>query len=1087
MKHKFWKRAAAFALALALVAGVSPVNIGSGGIADRAEIVANAEHAYSSAVNVTSLKEGDIIDARNGDVTITNNATDNGRVFMVLCAESASNTINDYTKYDNNTITLGDQKCYKVIESSYVKVDVEDGTKNYYCFTYTETDMVHKTVTFMTSYGTAPVQQTVELSARATAPTIESPVIDAGVPWRFKGWYADSNYTNQFNFTNTAIDKDTTLYAKWEADKKVQFDVNGFGDTPDMQYVESGKKATQPQIDSYVDNAGMGWNVSGWYKNADCTDAFNFDNDTITADTTLYAKWEKAPYKVTCEPDAANAFTLNRKCAKAGDAITLTLKDGYTFTGDLTVSGASVTQNGNTYSFTMPENDVTVSIPANSITKQEYTITKGSKITSVMIGDEEVTKATVGDTVQFKVDYPKNDDGSPDTTKALKKLTVTGVDGTEVEFEKTDYDTYEVTMPAGNISISAEFADVEKYTVFYFGDNATDGKLVSEGVSYSGVLDGDVVLGNKTVRSMIADATAQDTMRFKYKDEDGWSAWREIAVTTSPDTSNLENQATRLPNGDKVLIIKGETNMVGVSFVADAYTPNCTVNYFTTSGGTVTVPGGNSESEGYVFKCWENRKTGAKYQAGDSVTAPTFTSGGDNTLVLNAIWERAECTVTFDSNGGSSVASQSVSYGNTVVEPSDPTKSGYSFSKWVVAKTTGSLRKGETFDFATTSVTENLTLKAEWTHVHSYNCYTLDAAIFNGKFAAHYDKYLKKAHIKLCDDWDDYAIEAHHFDENGKCKDCGYQLSGAAFIEVVNFGDGTTKKVRKGATCTLTAPERKGNEVFDCWGYIIGDGYEFNTLSKDRTVSFNVPEDDPMTKVTVYPFYKTVLTEPSISMIARPAVVSNTNTKAIQFYADYQLPDGWKATDFVMNVGDNDMLFYFKPGYVNLWTGFKDSFLNMIGKKKLGGYYCFEEVDDSSLGGKIESFFKTTFSKIPVYYPREDDVMTSNKWNGVTLADKMYAGKGITVENMELMGLKLNSPGKSGYIYKNVIPSTLGYGLPKDNDRIFYATGYLKCTDANGKNHTYIIDAISATANDVASLETNKGPVISYAKHEKTN
>lgn len=1187
MKHKFWKRAVAFALALTLVTGTSPVNVGSGGLKDIPMIVASAAdttvtigadeiktmtsntpktfdnvtftgtYVYNGSYSVISLHyvdyEGKVleddklkIEVPTGKIIKTITLTDRNTPTTIVTTSgtvSKSGQVYTISNVNSNSVTLSE-------------------TTNYYQRTSNGASITDISVTYASAYsvtfnanghGTAPSSQNVTPGEKATKPND----LDAGAEWLFKGWYSNSNCTgNAFDFENTAINSDTTLYAKWvqackvefnanghgtapaaqyiepnakadkpddldvgiewvfggwyenqactgtafdfntaitanktlyakwTAAKKVQFDVNGFGDAPATQYIASGKKATEPVVDAYVDSADIGWTMIGWYSNADCTgDAFSFDT-AITADTTLYAKWEKAPYKVSCSDEVASAFKLSQKRAKSGDVITLTLKDGYTFDADLTVTDVNVTKNGNTYSFTMPTNDVTVSIPENSITKQEFTITKGSNIASVTIGEEEVSKAPVGDKVTFKVDLPKNQFGDVDTSQILKKLTVSGGSG-EVEFEKTAYDTYEMTMPAGNVTISAEFAAVEKYTVFYFGSNATDGKLVSEGVSYEGVLDEDVILGGKTIRSMIADATAQGTMKFKYKDEDGWSAWREIAVVTNPDTANLESQASRLPNGDKVLIIKGETNMVGVSFVADASVSNSTLNYFTVSNGVVQTPGQNNEPsrDGYAFKGWENRKTGTIYQTGSSVTAPTFESGGDNVLVLNAIWERENCTVSFDSDGGSSVEAVSVAYGRTVAEPDDPAKAGYSFAGWVVAKSTGSFAKGEAFDFDT-PITENIKLKAEWAHVHSYNCYPLDAAIFKGKFEDQYDKYLDSAHIKLCDEWDDYEIEAHHFDEDGKCKDCGYQLPDSAFVTVNNLFDGTKKRVRKGASCTVTAPEKKNGQVFDCWGYVVGDSMEFNTLSKERSVTFTVPKDEGLETVTVYPFYRTVLTEPAVSLIARPAVVQGTDVKAIQFYADYQLPDGWKATDFVIKTGDNDQLFYFKPDSINLWSGFKDSFLNMIGKKKIGGYYCFEEVDDS-LAGQITSFFKATFSKIPVYYPREDNIMTSNKWDGKTLADKMYAGKGITVLDMELPERKLDSPGKSGYIYQNIVPSNQGYGLPKDNDRIFYAMGYLTCVDASGNKHTYILDAISATANDVASDADGKGPVISYSKHTK--
>ena len=63
-------------------------------------------------------------------------------------------------------------------------------------------------------------------------------------------------------------------------------------------------------------------------------------------------------------------------------------------------------------------------------------------------------------------------------------------------------------------------------------------------------------------------------------------------------------------------------------------------------------------------------------------------------------------TVTFDSAGGSAVKSQTVTEGQTVAKPNDPTREGYKFDGWY-------LNDGK-WDFGT-PVTNNITLTAHWT------------------------------------------------------------------------------------------------------------------------------------------------------------------------------------------------------------------------------------------------------------------------------------------------------------------------------------------------------------------------------------
>lgn len=63
-------------------------------------------------------------------------------------------------------------------------------------------------------------------------------------------------------------------------------------------------------------------------------------------------------------------------------------------------------------------------------------------------------------------------------------------------------------------------------------------------------------------------------------------------------------------------------------------------------------------------------------------------------------------TVTFNSNGGSSVSSQTVVKGSKAIQPSNPTRTGYNFVGWML--------NGNTYNFAS-AVTSDITLIAKWT------------------------------------------------------------------------------------------------------------------------------------------------------------------------------------------------------------------------------------------------------------------------------------------------------------------------------------------------------------------------------------
>ena len=71
----------------------------------------------------------------------------------------------------------------------------------------------------------------------------------------------------------------------------------------------------------------------------------------------------------------------------------------------------------------------------------------------------------------------------------------------------------------------------------------------------------------------------------------------------------------------------------------------------------------------------------------------------------------AKYTVTFDSNGGSSVTNQTINYNGVATEPTNPTKTGYTFKEWNT-KRDGSGVKVE--QNTKVEISQNHTLYAIW-------------------------------------------------------------------------------------------------------------------------------------------------------------------------------------------------------------------------------------------------------------------------------------------------------------------------------------------------------------------------------------
>lgn len=112
----------------------------------------------------------------------------------------------------------------------------------------------------------------------------ENPIKEGYV---FDGWYKDVNCTTAYDF-NTPVNEDITLYAKWLANYTVSFDTDG-GSTVESQTVVTGNKATKPASNPTKD----GCNFKGWYKDSAHTNEFDFENDAITDNTTIYARFDE--------------------------------------------------------------------------------------------------------------------------------------------------------------------------------------------------------------------------------------------------------------------------------------------------------------------------------------------------------------------------------------------------------------------------------------------------------------------------------------------------------------------------------------------------------------------------------------------------------------------------------------------------------------------------------------------------------------------------------------------------------------------------------------------------------------------------
>jgi uncharacterized repeat protein (TIGR02543 family) len=188
---------------------------------------------------------------------------------------------------------------------------------------------------------------------------------------------------------------------------------------------------------------------------------------------------------------------------------------------------------------------------------------------------------------------------------------------------------------------------------------------------------------------------------------------------SGPDsfTYNDTDSSARTTNTATVNITVSSGVLYKVTYVANGGTGNVPTQGDLSESTSFNVGSGNQLAKaGYTFGGWSDGTS--TYAAGASYTM------GAADVVLTAQWTaNATNTVTYDSQGGSSVSSQSGLQGTTVTVASAPTYAGRTFAGWnTLSDGTGTnYAAGDTYTLA-----GNATLFAQWTN-NATNTLTYDS------------------------------------------------------------------------------------------------------------------------------------------------------------------------------------------------------------------------------------------------------------------------------------------------------------------------------------------------------------------------
>jgi uncharacterized repeat protein (TIGR02543 family) len=528
------------------------------------------------------------------------------------------------------------------------------------------------------SNGTVPVD--VNVYEKGATVTVKANIGNlAKTGYVFAGWNTSADgsgasYAAGVDFIMGS--GNVVLYAKWTKNPTYTVTYNGNGNTSgsipaDANAYEQGATVTVKGNTGNLVNSGysfVGWNTAA--DGSGTSYAAGVDFNMGQSNVILYAKWTQNPtYNVTYNgngntsgtvPADANSYEQGSTVTVLGNTGNLA-KTGFTFIGWSTTADGSGTSYATGATFSLGSGNVV--LYAKWTQNPTYTV--------VYIGNGSTSGSVPIDAnayLQGAIVTVKGNTGNlvkPGYNLAGWTITADG-SGTTYTSGAT------LTMATANVTFYAKWV-ISTFAVSFNSNGGTG--VAGQTVAYD---------------SMATQPTAPTKTGYGFS---GWYSDSLLATAFSfstPITASTTLYAKWVIGTYTVMF-----NSNGGSAVA-----NQTVAY----SSTATQPTAPTKTGStFAYWCSDSLLTN-QYNFATPVVA---------SITLYAKWTINLYTVSFNSNGGSAVASQTVGYSSTATQPTAPTKAGYGFSGWYSDSLLTSA-----FSFST-SITAAITLYAKWT-VNTY-------------------------------------------------------------------------------------------------------------------------------------------------------------------------------------------------------------------------------------------------------------------------------------------------------------------------------------------------------------------------------
>jgi len=394
-----------------------------------------------------------------------------------------------------------------------------------------------------------------------------------------------------------------------------------------------------------------GYTFEAWTKEATGVTAWNFATDTVTQNSTLFAKWVANSYEVL--------YDLNYTGAVAGEILSQTYDDlyqlptpnpvrtGYVFEGwyDATTNGTEVSANTQV-----------------GITADQTLYAHWSEATNTPYTVKHYLQNVTGIEYTEAVTELQTLNGVTNASTQATHLTIPGFSGKAIA---------QTIIAASGDAVVLVYYDRNIHTLTFKPENGTP-DLVTEAVRFGTPI-------------VAPDAISKTGYIFG-----GWG----VGATDAMPNANTVYTAIWTPATDTVYQVEHYLQALNGTGYELQFTDD---NVGTTEATVEATP---KVLSGFTYKA---------DALGSLLSGPV---AADGSLILKLYYTRNSYSVTFMDNGaGSSVTpSAVVAYDGKIAQPQNPTRTGYNFENWTKEATGETV-----WNFLADVVTGNTTLHAQWT------------------------------------------------------------------------------------------------------------------------------------------------------------------------------------------------------------------------------------------------------------------------------------------------------------------------------------------------------------------------------------